>query len=78
MQFSVKLMTFLNFTNQSFLTHACLWYHVDVKDQINGHLALYLCQVLQGKTKPIYHHTDNIGDYVVVISMRQIVLSGTK
>ena len=71
-------MTFLNRANQSFLTHARLWYLVDAKDQINGRLASYLSQVLQGKTKPIYHPTDNIGDYVVVISMRQIVLSGTK
>ena len=71
-------MTFLNRANQSFLTHARLWYLVDAKDQINGRLASYLSQVLQGKTKPIYHHTDDVGDYVVVINTRHIVLSGTK
>lgn len=71
-------MTFLNRANQSFLTHARLWYLVDAKDQINGRLAAYLSQILQGKTKPIYHHTDDVGDYVVVINTRHIVLSGTK
>lgn len=71
-------MTFLNRANQSFLTHARLWYLVDAKDQINGRLAAYLGQILQGKTKPIYHHQDDVGDYVVVINTRHIILTGSK
>ena len=71
-------MTFLNRANQSFLTHARLWYLVDAKDQINGRLAAYLGQILQGKTKPIYHHQDDVGDHVVVINTRHIILTGSK
>ena len=75
---SRQKMTFLNRANQSFLTHARLWYLVDAKDQINGRLAAYLGQILQGKTKPIYHHQDDVGDHIVVINTRHIILTGSK
>lgn len=71
-------MAFLNRTNQSFLTHARLWYLVDARDQVNGRLAAYLAQILRGRTKPIYHQADDVGDYVVVINTRHIALTGSK
>lgn len=71
-------MTFLNRANQSFVTHARLWYLVDARDQVTGRLAAYLGQILQGKTKPIYHHQDDVGDHVVVINTRHIILTGSK
>lgn len=71
-------MAFANRASQSFLTHARLWYLVDARDQVCGRLAGYIGQILQGKTKPIYHHAIDIGDYIVVVNTKDIVLSGSK
>lgn len=72
------VMSFVNRANQSFTTHARLWYLIDARDQVCGRLACFIGQILQGKTKPIYHHALDIGDYVVVTNTRQIVLTGAK
>ena len=71
-------MAFVNRANQSFLTHARVWYLVNAKDQVCGRLAGFVGQILQGKTKPIYHHSLDVGDHVVVINTRRIVLTGSK
>lgn len=71
-------MAFTNRASQSFKTHARLWYLVDARDQITGRLAGFIGQILQGKTKPIYHHAADVGDYIVVINTKDIVLTGRK
>eukprot|EP00794_Sanderia_malayensis_P016757 gene16757-18451_t len=71
-------MAFVNKFSQSFYTHARLWYLIDAKDQVNGRLAGLIGQLLQGKTKPIFHPSADVGDHVVVINTKDIVLSGKK
>lgn len=71
-------MVLVNRASQSFMTHARVWYLIDAKDQICGRLASFVGQILQGKTKPIYHHAVDVGDYVVVVNTKHIVLTGTK
>lgn len=71
-------MSFVNRANQSFTTHARLWYVIDAKDQVCGRLACFIGQILQGKTKPIYHHSLDVGDYLVVTNTRHITLTGAK
>ena len=67
-----------NRASQSFLTHARLWYLINAKDQITGRLAAYIAQILQGKTKPIYHPSVDNGDYVVVVNTGEIAFTGRK
>lgn len=67
-----------NRASQSLLTHTRLWYLIDAKDQINGRLAAYIAQILQGKTKPIYHPSQDVGDFVVVVNTKDIVFTGRK
>lgn len=71
-------MSFVNRANQSFTTHARLWYIIDARDQVCGRLACFIGQILQGKTKPIYHHSLDVGDYLVVTNTRHITLTGAK
>ena len=71
-------MAFLNKTAKSYFTHARLWYLIDAKDQINGRLAGFISLILQGKTKPIFHPSVDVGDHVVVINTKEIVLTGRK
>lgn len=71
-------MSFVNRANQSFATHARLWYIIDARDQVCGRLACFIGQILQGKTKPIYHHSLDVGDYLVVTNTRHITLTGAK
>ena len=69
-------MAFVNRAAQSYYTHARLWYLIDAKDQICGRLAGFIGQILQGKTKPIFHPSRDLGDHVVVINTKDIVLTG--
>lgn len=71
-------MAFLNKFAQSYYTHARLWYLIDAKDQVNGRLASFIGQILQGRTKPIFHPSADLGDHVVVINTKDIVLTGKK
>ena len=59
-----------NRAGQSLLSHTRLWYLINAKDQINGRLAAYIAQILQGKTKPIYHPSQDVGDFVVVVNTK--------
>lgn len=54
------------------------WYLVDAKGKVLGRLASKIALVLQGKHKSTYTPNQNMGDFVVVINSRHIVLTGKK
>lgn len=54
------------------------WWLVDASDKVVGRLASDLAMVLMGKNRPTYTpHVDN-GDYVVVINVEKVALTGKK
>ncbi len=54
------------------------WFVIDAAGQVLGRLATHVANMLRGKDKPNYTpHTDG-GDYVVVINVNKIVLTGNK
>ncbi len=54
------------------------WHVIDGKGQMLGRLATKVADLLVGKNKTTYTpHTDG-GDYVVVLNVKDIALSGTK
>jgi large subunit ribosomal protein L13 len=54
------------------------WYIVDAKDKVLGRLASKIATILQGKHKPTYTPNQNMGDFVIVINARHVVLTGKK
>lgn len=54
------------------------WYLIDAKGKVLGRLASKIAMILQGKNKPIYTPNQNMGDFVVVINSKDIVLTGKK
>eukprot|EP01134_Creolimax_fragrantissima_P006021 CFRG6021T1 len=63
---------------KNILTFTPKWWLVDATGVPAGRLAVKLSEVLQGKNKPIYHPSVDVGDYVVVINAAKIALSGKK
>ncbi|HVX01236.1 MAG TPA: 50S ribosomal protein L13 [Candidatus Babeliaceae bacterium] len=54
------------------------WRIIDAKGKVVGRLATQIADILRGKDLPTYTpHTDS-GDYVVVINVKDIVLTGNK
>ncbi|MEO0141698.1 MAG: 50S ribosomal protein L13 [candidate division WOR-3 bacterium] len=54
------------------------WYLVDAKGQTLGRLATVIAQLLMGKRKPAWAPHLDLGDYVVVINSKDVVLTGRK
>ncbi len=54
------------------------WVLVDAKNRILGDLASEVATLLIGKNKPAYTAHNDGGDYVVVINMNEIVVTGNK
>ncbi len=54
------------------------WYLIDAKGKVLGRLASKIAVILQGKHKPNYTPNQNMGDFVVVINAKDIVLTGKK
>ena len=54
------------------------WYFVDANEQILGRLASQIARVLMGKTKPQYTPHIDVGDYVVVVNVEKIKVTGKK
>ncbi len=54
------------------------WYLIDAKGKVLGRLASKIAMILQGKNKPTYTPNQNMGDFVVVINSKDIVLTGKK
>jgi len=63
---------------QQWATFARSWFLIDARMQPPGKIASAVSIRLQGKHKPIYHATSDIGDHVVVINSRHIAFSGNK
>ena len=54
------------------------WWLVDASDKVVGRLASDLAMILMGKHRPTYTPHVDCGDYVVVVNVEKIVLSGKK
>ncbi len=54
------------------------WYVVDAQDKVLGRLASQVAKVLRGKHKPEYTPHADAGDYVVVINIDKIKVTGKK
>ena len=54
------------------------WYLVDADSQVLGRLASRIASVLMGKEKPIYTDFLDTGDFVVVVNVEKVRLTGTK
>jgi large subunit ribosomal protein L13 len=54
------------------------WYVVDAADQRLGRLASEIANVLRGKNKPEYTPHLDTGDFVVVINVEKIAVTGRK
>jgi large subunit ribosomal protein L13 len=54
------------------------WHLIDAKNQILGRLATKIATYLTGKHKVNYSAHMDMGDYVVVINAKDIVLTGKK
>nr|YP_009093251.1 ribosomal protein L13 [Roundia cardiophora]AIR75924.1 ribosomal protein L13 [Roundia cardiophora] len=50
------------------------WYLIDCKDKQLGRLASTIIPLLTGKSKPIYHPSVDIGDYVILINTEYLKL----
>lgn len=62
------------------LAFARLWHHVDLaKDKRTlGRLASAIAITLIGKHKPVYHQSQDCGDYVVVTNCQSLRVTGKK
>lgn len=54
------------------------WLLIDAKDQVLGRLASRIAQILRGKHKPTYTPFLDAGDFVVVINVDKIAVTGRK
>ncbi len=54
------------------------WHLIDAKDKVLGRLAVQVATLLSGKHKPIYTPNIDVGDYVVVINVQDIKVTGKK
>jgi len=54
------------------------WYVVDAKGKTLGRLATKIASVLKGKHKVIYTPHMDVGDHVIVINAKDVVLTGNK
>ena len=54
------------------------WHLVDASGQTLGRLASAVAQLLMGKRKPSWAPHLDVGDYVIVVNSREVVLTGKK
>lgn len=54
------------------------WHLIDAKGKVLGRLATEIARLLVGKNKVDYTPHIDMGDYVVVINAKQVVLTGNK
>ncbi|XP_065916718.1 large ribosomal subunit protein uL13m-like isoform X2 [Dysidea avara] len=64
--------------SNSIHTFTRLWYKIDCRGQVVGRLAIQASQLLQGKTKPIYHPAVDVGDHVILTNTRHVAFTGNK
>ena len=54
------------------------WYVIDAQGKILGRVASQVAVILRGKHKPLFTPHLNLGDYVIVINVDKVVLTGKK
>ena len=54
------------------------WYVVDASGMALGRLASQVASVIRGKHKPTFTPNVDMGDYVIVINIDKVVLTGNK
>ncbi len=54
------------------------WHLFDAKGQVVGRFAAHLAHLLQGKHKPTFRPSVDVGDTIVVINAKQIHFTGNK
>lgn len=54
------------------------WYLVDARDKVLGRLASQIASILRGKHKPIFTTSVDTGDYVVVVNVDKVAVTGKK
>lgn len=54
------------------------WILIDAQDQVLGRLSSKIASILAGKTKPIYSHSTDVGDFVIAVNVGKIRLTGDK
>ncbi len=54
------------------------WYLIDAQDQVLGRLASTIATILMGKNDPMYTPHVDIGNYVVVVNVDKLRVTGRK
>ena len=54
------------------------WHVIDADGQVLGRIATRAARLLQGKHKPIYTPSIDVGDFVIVVNAAKVKLSGRK
>ena len=54
------------------------WYIIDANDRPLGRIATNISNILQGKHKPDYYRSSNMGDYIIVINAEKMVCDTSK
>ncbi len=54
------------------------WILVDAEGQTLGRLASRVARILRGKDKPVFAPHTDVGDFVVVINAKKVVVTGKK
>ena len=54
------------------------WYLIDAEGQTLGRLATEIARLLRGKNKPQYTPHIDTGDFVVVVNVEKVVVTGKK
>lgn len=54
------------------------WYLIDAKDLILGRLSTRIATILMGKIKPVYAPSVDCGDFVIVVNVDHMRLTGKK
>jgi len=54
------------------------WYIVDATNLTLGRMSAKIAAILRGKNKPYYTPHADCGDYVIVINVEKVVLTGNK
>lgn len=54
------------------------WWVIDARGQVLGRVATRAAVLLMGKHKPDYVPYMDVGDYVIVVNAREVVLTGQK
>ena len=54
------------------------WHLFDAQNEVLGRLSTKIAMILQGKTKSFYTPNADLGDFVIVVNAKKIVLTGNK